>query len=71
MSTIKSQPKQTTTANLDDFVVLGKLGEGSFSTVHKVRRITDGKIYALKKVHLFWTLDQHEEAEVEGKIISH
>lgn len=30
--------------------MLGKIGQGSFSIVHKVRRIKDGKIYALKKV---------------------
>ena len=52
MSTIKSQSKQPKPTSLDDFVLLGKIGEGSFSTVHKVRRITDGKIYALKKVPL-------------------
>lgn len=35
---------------LEDFVVLGKLGSGSFSEVHKVRRVEDGRIYALKQV---------------------
>lgn len=37
---------------LRDFVPLEKLGEGSFSTVYKVKRISDSKIYALKKVRM-------------------
>ena len=36
----------------NSFVSLGVIGRGSFSEVHKVRRIADGKIYALKKVNL-------------------
>lgn len=50
MSTTKSNNQKCT--GIDDFVLLGKIGEGSFSTVHKVRRINDGKIYALKRVNL-------------------
>lgn len=34
----------------NDFISLSKIGEGSYSSVHKVKRISDGKIYALKKV---------------------
>jgi NIMA (never in mitosis gene a)-related kinase len=37
-------------ASLRDFIPLEKLGEGSFSTVYKVKRVSDGKLYALKKV---------------------
>ena len=29
-------------SNLRDFEVIKKLGEGSFSSVYKVKRITDG-----------------------------
>lgn len=36
---------------LKDFIPLDKLGEGSFSTVYKVKRLGDNKIYALKKVY--------------------
>lgn len=32
------------------FVPLEKIGEGSFATVYKVKRISDNSIYALKKV---------------------
>ena len=35
---------------LTDFQPLEKIGEGSYSSVYKVRRIADEKVYALKKV---------------------
>jgi NIMA (never in mitosis gene a)-related kinase len=38
--------------SLGDFVMLNKIGEGAYSSVHKVKRISDGLIYALKKVLL-------------------
>lgn len=37
---------------IKDFQILAKLGEGAYSTVYKVKRLTDGEIYALKKVKL-------------------
>lgn len=37
-------------SQLKNFVPLGKIGEGAFSSVFKVRRVDDGRIYALKKV---------------------
>ena len=37
--------------SLNDFVVLSKIGEGAYSSVHKAKRISDGVVYALKKVH--------------------
>ena len=33
-----------------NFLILHKLGKGAFSTVYKVKRIKNNKIYALKKV---------------------
>lgn len=38
---------------MKQFDILNKLGEGAFSVVYRVRRISDGLEYALKKVHLF------------------
>ena len=38
--------------SINDYEVLCKLGEGSYSTVLKVKRISDQKIYALKQVRL-------------------
>jgi NIMA (never in mitosis gene a)-related kinase len=35
-----------------DFQILSKLGEGAYSSVYKVKRLTDNKEYALKKVKL-------------------
>jgi NIMA (never in mitosis gene a)-related kinase len=37
---------------MNDFQIISKLGEGAYSTVHKVKRLVDGNIYALKKVKL-------------------
>lgn len=38
--------------SLQDFEVISKIGDGAYSTVHKVKRLEDGAIYALKKVKL-------------------
>lgn len=38
--------------SINDFVVLSKIGEGAYSSVHKVKRVSDGNIYALKKVFI-------------------
>ena len=37
---------------LSNFEILEKLGEGAYSTVFKVIRKSDSKIYALKKVRM-------------------
>ena len=42
----------TTTSTLREFDVLEKIGEGAFSSVYKVKRKSDGHIYAMKKVKL-------------------
>lgn len=38
--------------SITNFEVLSKIGEGSYSTVFKVKRVSDNQIYALKKVRL-------------------
>jgi NIMA (never in mitosis gene a)-related kinase len=35
-----------------NFTILKKLGEGAFSTVYLVKRISDGAEYAMKKVSM-------------------
>lgn len=40
-------------STLKDFDVIAKLGEGSFSSVYKVRRLDDQTLYALKKVVVY------------------
>ena len=37
--------------SITDFQVLSHLGDGAYSSVLKVKRISDGKIYALKQVN--------------------
>ena len=37
---------------MENFEILKTIGEGTYSTVYKVRRITDNQIYALKKVRI-------------------
>lgn len=37
---------------LKDFQIINKIGEGSFSSVYKVKRIQDGHEYALKKIKM-------------------
>ncbi len=37
-------------STMKDFEILNKIGEGAFSVVYRVRRLSDGLIYALKKV---------------------
>ena len=39
-------------SSFKDFEIKNKLGEGAFSMVYKVRRLSDNKIYAMKKVKL-------------------
>ena len=38
--------------SIKDFEVVAKLGEGTYSTVYKVRRMEDGCFYALKRVKM-------------------
>jgi len=37
---------------MTDFVIEKKLGEGSFSEVYRVKRKSDGTVYAMKKVKM-------------------
>jgi NIMA (never in mitosis gene a)-related kinase len=39
-------------SGMSDFEILESLGKGVYSTVHKVRRMSDYCIYAMKKVQL-------------------
>ncbi len=47
--------------SLNEFQVMGKLGEGAYSSVYKVRRLTDGNIYALKKVRMLNLSEKEKE----------
>ena len=38
--------------SMQDFHILSKIGEGAYSIVYKVKRLSDGQEYALKKVRM-------------------
>ncbi len=52
---------------MDGFQILSKIGEGSYSTVLKVKRIKDGNIYALKRVK-FRKLSEKERENALNEI---
>jgi len=49
---------------LSDFQILSKLGEGSYSSVWRVKRISDGQEYALKKVKLLTLSDKEKQNSI-------
>ncbi|CAG9325927.1 unnamed protein product [Blepharisma stoltei] len=44
--------KMSKRSSVSDFEIIGKLGEGSFGTVFKVRRIVDNNIYVMKIIKI-------------------
>ena len=52
---------------MDGFIILDKIGEGSYSSVYKVKRKEDGIIYALKKVK-FTKLKEKEKLNALNEI---
>lgn len=54
-------------SRLGDFKILSRLGEGAFSTVYKVERQTDKRVYAMKKVRL-GRLSEKEKANALNEI---
>lgn len=47
--------------SLKDFQILNKLGEGAFSSVFKVKRLSDSLEYALKKVKMSSLSEKEKE----------
>ena len=47
--------------SLRNFIFLDEVGNGSFASVYKVKRIEDDQIYALKKVKLMSLSDKEKE----------
>lgn len=45
--------------SLKDFVMMQKLGQGSFAKVYKAQRITDNKFYAIKQVQYYLIQDSN------------
>jgi len=57
--------------SIKDFEVLHKLGEGAFGVVYKIRRLSDNKEYALKKVRLMQlSLRERENAVNEVRVLA-
>lgn len=57
--------------SIRDFAPISKLGEGSYSTVYKVQRLSDNQIYALKKVKMNQlTTKEKENALNEIRILA-
>ena len=56
---------------MKDFMILSKIGEGAYSDVYKVKRISDSKIYALKKVKMGdLSIKEKENALNEVRILA-
>ena len=53
--------------SLKNFEILSKIGEGSYSTVFKAKRLSDDQIYALKKVKLL-SLKEKEKRNALNEI---
>ena len=60
----KISQTETPKSQISDFEIQCELGHGSFGTVYKLKRKTDGKIYALKKVYL----NQLKEKEKQNSL---
>jgi NIMA (never in mitosis gene a)-related kinase len=46
---------------IKDFQIVSKIGEGAYSAVYKVKRVTDNQEYALKRVKLLNLNDKEKE----------
>ena len=53
--------------SLRDFVILTKIGDGAYSEVYKVKRLSDGLHYALKKVKM-GNLSQKEKENALNEV---
>ena len=54
---------------MDDFEIIKKIGEGSFSTVYKDRLKQDHTLYALKKIKLQRLKDKERENALNEVLI--
>ena len=56
--------------DIDEYDILGNLGEGSFGTCYKVRNKNDDKIYVMKRISIASKKEELEEIRQEAKILS-
>lgn len=52
---------------MQNFEIINTLGEGTYSTVYKVKRLTDQKLYAMKKVKMT-QLDEEDKLAALNEI---
>jgi NIMA (never in mitosis gene a)-related kinase len=58
-------------SKLEDFEIICRLGEGAYSSVYKVRRVSDKQLYALKKVRMMnLSAKERENALNEVRILA-
>ena len=57
---MSDMPLQTSQSKLDDFEIMEKLGDGTYSCVYKVKRKADNKIYCIKKVNIYNLSDKEK-----------
>ncbi len=48
-------------SKLTEFQIIKKLGDGAYSSVYKVKRVSDNTIYALKQVKMATLTDKERE----------
>lgn len=46
---------------MDEFQIIKKLGDGAYSSVYKVKRVSDNSIYALKQVKMATLTEKERE----------
>ena len=63
----KISNKEDIHSSMSDFELICELGHGSFGTVYKVKRKTDGNIYALKKVYLNQLKEKEKDKNISRK----
>ena len=49
---------------MDKFEILGKVGEGAFASVYRVKRMDDGNIYAMKRIKII----QQQPKEIKNTL---
>lgn len=52
---------------MNDFILISKIGEGAYSSVHKARRLLDNNLYAIKKVKLL-NLSEKEKSNALNEV---
>jgi len=52
---------------MENFEVLNTIGKGSFGLVHKVKRLTDGRVYACKEIN-YGSMSEREKQQLVAEV---